>query len=82
MLTRRHLARNPFTCDCHVGWLVDWMRKNPKRESTGVRCEEPTKLHKKKMSTLYPPQLKCKTCKKWENFPDESFKYKWSSRYK
>jgi slit 2 len=55
----RHLARNPFTCDCRVGWLVDWMKDNPV-ETSGVRCEEPKKLHKKKMTSLYPAQLKCK----------------------
>ena len=28
-------------------------------ETSGVRCEEPKKMHKKKMSTLKPDQLKC-----------------------
>jgi len=53
-----HLARNPFMCDCRVGWLVDWMNKNPV-ETSGVRCEEPKKLNRKKMSTINPSQLKC-----------------------
>ncbi len=29
-------------------------------ETSGVRCEEPKKHHKKKMSSLKPDQLKCK----------------------
>ena len=36
------------------------MAENPV-ETSGVRCEEPRKLHKKKMATLKPEQLKCKS---------------------
>ena len=57
--TYRHLARNPFYCDCSATWLLDWMSVNPV-ETSGVRCEEPKKHHKKKMSSLKPDQLKCK----------------------
>ena len=55
----RHLARNPFYCDCTSTWLVEWMTLH-RVETSGVRCEEPKKHHKKKMSSLKPDQLKCK----------------------
>jgi len=53
-----HLARNPFYCDCSASWLVDWMTQFPV-ETSGVRCEEPKVMHKRKMSTLRPEQLHC-----------------------
>lgn len=24
---RRHLASNPFNCNCHLAWFSDWLRK-------------------------------------------------------
>ena len=40
IITCRHLARNPFYCDCSASWLVEWMTQFPV-ETSGVRCEEP-----------------------------------------
>jgi len=53
-----HLARNPFYCDCSASWLVEWMTQFPV-ETSGVRCEEPKVMHKRKMSTLRSEQLHC-----------------------
>lgn len=53
-----HLARNPFYCNCDQKWLVGWMKKNPV-ETSGVRCEEPKNLHKKKMISLDQGMMQC-----------------------
>ena len=54
----RHLARNPFHCDCRIGWIVDWMSAFPV-ETSGARCEGPKKMHKRKLASLRQDQLKC-----------------------
>ncbi len=54
----RHLARNPFHCDCRLTWIVDWMEDFPV-ETSGARCESPKRMHKKKLGTLRKEQLKC-----------------------
>ena len=47
----RHLARNPFHCDCQLSWMVDWMGQYPV-ETSGARCEGPKRMHKRKLSSL------------------------------
>ena len=54
----RHLARNPFHCDCHINWIVNWLSLNPV-ETSGARCEGPKRMHKKKLGSLRSEQLKC-----------------------
>ena len=58
LLFSRHLARNPFHCDCHIKWIVDWLAKYPV-ETSGARCEGPKRMHKKKLGSLRAEQLKC-----------------------
>lgn len=53
-----HLARNPFHCDCRIGWIVGWLRENPV-ETSGARCEGPKRMHKRKLASLHKEQLKC-----------------------
>eukprot|EP00096_Caligus_rogercresseyi_P013821 TRINITY_DN6421_c0_g1_i2.p1 TRINITY_DN6421_c0_g1~~TRINITY_DN6421_c0_g1_i2.p1 ORF type:complete len:1396 (-),score=344.95 TRINITY_DN6421_c0_g1_i2:865-5052(-) len=53
-----HLARNPFYCDCHLSWLVSWLDRNPV-ETSGARCEEPKRMHKKKLTSLKWEELSC-----------------------
>ncbi len=54
----RHLARNPFYCHCRLSWMSDWLQQNPV-ETSGVRCEEPKRLHKRKIATLRVEQFPC-----------------------
>ena len=54
----RHLARNPFHCDCRISWIADWLSANPV-ETSGARCEGPKKMHKRKLASLREDQLKC-----------------------
>ena len=53
-----HLARNPFHCSCYLNWLTDWLNQF-QVETSGVRCESPKKLHKKKIVSLLPGHLVC-----------------------
>ena len=51
IITCRHLARNPFYCDCSASWLVEWMTQFPV-ETSGVRCEEPKVVMRRRMSAM------------------------------
>ena len=51
IITCRHLARNPFYCDCSASWLVEWMTQFPV-ETSGVRCEEPKVAMSLRMSAM------------------------------
>ena len=51
IITCRHLARNPFYCDCSASWLVEWMTQFPV-ETSGVRCEEPKVVMSLRMSAM------------------------------
>ena len=51
IITFRHLARNPFYCDCSASWLVEWMTQFPV-ETSGVRCEEPKVVMRRRMVLL------------------------------
>ena len=51
IITFRHLARNPFYCDCSASWLVEWMTQFPV-ETSGVRCEEPKVVMSQRMSAM------------------------------
>ena len=53
-----HLARNPFYCHCRLSWMSWWLQKNPV-ETSGVRCEGPKRLHKRKIATLRDEQYDC-----------------------
>lgn len=54
-----HLGKNPFKCDCHLRWMVDYLGRNPSLETSGARCEKPKKLARQKMSALDPDRLSC-----------------------
>lgn len=55
----RHLGRNPFSCDCNLRWLSDYIHKNP-IETSAARCESPKKLQKRRIDGLSNDKFKCK----------------------
>lgn len=55
----RHLGRNPFSCDCNLRWLSDYLHKNP-IETSAARCESPKKLQKRRIDGLSNDKFKCK----------------------
>jgi len=54
-----HLARNPFFCDCKISWLLSWLQRNPRVETSGARCDEPRRFHKRKLVSMASVQLPC-----------------------
>jgi len=56
----RHLAKNPFICDCNLRWLADYLHKNP-IETSGARCESPKRMHRRRIESLREEKFKCKT---------------------
>lgn len=54
----RHLARNPFICDCNLRWLADYLHKNP-IETSGARCDAPKRMHRRKIEALRDDKFKC-----------------------
>lgn len=55
----RHLARNPFICDCNLRWLADYLHKNP-IETSGARCDAPKRMHRRRIEALRDEKFKCK----------------------
>jgi Leucine rich repeat C-terminal domain len=55
----RHLARNPFICDCNLRWLADYLHKNP-IETSGARCDAPKRMHRRRIEALRDDKFKCK----------------------
>lgn len=60
---RRHLAQNPFVCDCNLKWLADFLRANP-IETSGARCASPRRLANKRIGQIKSKKFRCsgETC--------------------
>ncbi|XP_076316918.1 protein slit-like isoform X4 [Tachypleus tridentatus] len=54
-----HLGRNPFICDCNLRWLAEYLELKP-IETSGVRCESPERMHRRRINTLKENKFKCK----------------------
>lgn len=55
---RRHLAQNPFICDCNLKWLADFLRSNPV-ETSGARCASPRRLANKRIGQIKSKKFRC-----------------------
>lgn len=54
----RHLAQNPFVCDCNLKWLADFLRANP-IETSGARCASPRRLANKRIGQIKSKKFRC-----------------------
>lgn len=54
----RHLAQNPFICDCHLKWLADYLHTNP-IETSGARCTSPRRLANKRIGQIKSKKFRC-----------------------
>lgn len=54
----RHLAQNPFICDCNLKWLADFLRTNPV-ETSGARCASPRRLANKRIGQIKSKKFRC-----------------------
>ncbi|KAF4517658.1 hypothetical protein B566_EDAN002890 [Ephemera danica] len=52
------LADNSLICDCHLGWLARWLRRNP-RLAPHARCFAPQGLKGRAVAELHDTDLKC-----------------------
>ena len=55
----RHLARNPFICDCNLRWLSEYLQSHP-IETSGARCESPRRMQRKKIGLVKNDKFRCK----------------------
>ena len=54
----RNLLSNPFACNCHLGWLSEWLKK--RNIVTGnPRCNTPTMLQDMPIQDLKTTDFKC-----------------------
>lgn len=56
----RHLARNPFICDCHLRWMNAYLR-DKQIETSGVRCAGPRRMAKRKFGVLDDRRFRCRS---------------------
>ncbi|XP_013386131.1 slit homolog 2 protein isoform X2 [Lingula anatina] len=52
------LADNFLVCDCHLAWLANWLRWNP-RLALFTRCHSPQHLKNKEIDELQASDFKC-----------------------
>lgn len=55
----RHLARNPFICDCNLRWLAEYLHRNP-IETSGARCDTPKRMQRRRIEAFEDEKFKCK----------------------
>ena len=55
----RHLARNPFICDCNLRWLSEYLQSHP-IETSGARCDSPRRMQRKKIGLVKNDKFRCK----------------------
>ena len=54
----RHLASNPFQCDCNLMWIAEFLEKNPV-ETSGAKCVAPEDLQRERLGSLKQESARC-----------------------
>jgi hypothetical protein len=57
-LRQLRLAENPLVCDCRLGWLAPWLRRNPTL-ALFAKCASPYHLLGKAITELHDSQFVC-----------------------
>jgi len=57
-LSIRNLASNPFSCNCHLAWFSDWLRKHQLAGSQ-PRCSSPVRVRDVPIKELPHHEFKC-----------------------
>lgn len=52
------LSDNPFTCDCHLSWLLRYLRNSP-RLAPYTKCHSPSQLKGQSVADLKEQDFKC-----------------------
>lgn len=57
-LAQLNLASNPFSCNCHLAWFSDWLRKQ-QLTGTSARCATPSKMKDVAIKEMPHHEFKC-----------------------
>jgi slit 2 len=57
-LSQLNLASNPFSCNCHLAWFSDWLRR-AQLSGSPARCATPLKVRDVTIQELPHYEFKC-----------------------
>jgi hypothetical protein len=57
-LSQLNLASNPFSCNCHLAWFSDWLRR-AQLSGSPARCSTPLKVRDVTIQELPHYEFKC-----------------------
>ncbi|CAG0888765.1 unnamed protein product [Cyprideis torosa] len=64
---KRHLARNPWVCDCNLRGLGEYLQLKPSIETSNAKCEAPPRMQRKRLAGLLPEELVCRGAEEVES---------------